>query len=91
MLLGCCFALTVLTTSKTGEYLVDAQSSVEELRLFYICNNQHCNEEEENGEYTGAGDDSDEHGNIKDIRLPSSWIHSPAWSQAHVLDCLALR
>jgi hypothetical protein len=65
--------------------LVDAWSAVEEARLTYIRNNQHSNPEEE--EFSGTGDEEP----VDDVRLPSTFIHSPAWSAANVSDCLALR
>jgi hypothetical protein len=65
--------------------LVDAWSSIEEARLTYIRHNQHSNPEEE--EYIGTGDEEP----IDDVRLPSTFVHSPAWSAANISDCLALR
>ncbi|KZW00782.1 hypothetical protein EXIGLDRAFT_574508, partial [Exidia glandulosa HHB12029] len=63
-------------------------SSVEESRLFYLRTHQHANDTDEpEDEYVGEGDD-DPSG---DIRLPSSFMHSPAWTNANVADCLALR
>jgi hypothetical protein len=70
-----------------GEYLVDAWSSIEESRLTYIRNNQHSREDED--EYVNDADD--ESGQDEDIRLPSGFLHSPAWSAANISDCLALR
>jgi hypothetical protein len=63
---------------------VDAWSSVEEARLTYIRENQHSDPDEE--EYIGEGDEEP----IDDVYLPSSFIHSPAWSAANISDCLAL-
>jgi hypothetical protein len=63
---------------------------VEESRLWYIRSNQHSLESEEDGEeaeYSGDGDDDP----TRAIRLPSSFIHSPAWSAGHIADALALR
>jgi hypothetical protein len=64
---------------------VDAWSSIEEARLTYIRENQHSNEDED--EYIGNGDEEPN----DDVRLPSSFVHSPAWSAANISDCLALR
>ncbi|KZW00083.1 hypothetical protein EXIGLDRAFT_568543, partial [Exidia glandulosa HHB12029] len=61
-------------------------SSVEESRLLYIRQNQHTYDADEE-EYVGQGDDDP----VGDIRLPSSFMHSPAWTNANVADCLALR
>jgi hypothetical protein len=72
-------------TYDLGEYLVDAWSAVEEAHLKYICDNQHNKVDEE--EYTGEGDEEPS----EDVRLPSTFVHSPAWSAANVSDCLALR
>jgi hypothetical protein len=65
--------------------LVDAWSAIEEARLKYIRDTQHQQEDEE--EYTGEGDEEPS----DDVRLPSTFVHSPAWSAANVSDCLALR
>jgi hypothetical protein len=70
---------------------VDAQSSIEESRLIYIRHNQHNNKADPDGEYDATDVHEGDATTVKDIRLPSSFIHSPAWSEAHVLDCLALR
>jgi hypothetical protein len=89
----------------SGEYLVDAWSMVEESRLAYIRNNQHKVETADDGEDGDDGDDDDDRDNngsgeysdadaddpAKDIHLPSSFMHSPAWSAAHIADSLALR
>ena len=69
----------------TGEYLVDAWSAIEEAGLTYIRHNQHSNFEED--EYVGTGDEEP----VDDIRLPSTFVPSPAWSAANISDCLALR
>lgn len=71
-------------TYDLGEYLVDAWSAVEEARLKYIRDNQHNEVDEE--EYTGNGDEEPS----EDVRLPSTFVHSPAWLAANVSDCLAL-
>jgi hypothetical protein len=68
-----------------GEYLVDAWSAVEEARLTYIRHNQHSDPDE--AEYVGTGDEEP----VDDVRLPSTFVHSPAWSAANISDCLALR
>jgi hypothetical protein len=65
--------------------LVDAWSAVEEARLTYIRNNQHSHADEE--EFLGTGDEEP----VDDVRLPSTFVHSPAWSAANISDCLALR
>lgn len=65
--------------------MVDAWSAVEEARLTYIRNNQHSDADEE--EFLGTGDEEP----IDDVRLPSTFVHSPAWSAANISDCLALR
>jgi len=71
-----------------GEWLVDSWSRIEEARLVYIRENQHSNSlEDEDGEYEGVGDEEPR----DNVRLPSSFVHSPAWSAAKVSDCLALR
>jgi len=78
-----------------GEWLVDAWSHIEESKLQYIRNNQHANsshidEADPDEEYhDNETDDNDEA--KKDIRLPTTFVHSPAWSAANVSDCLALR
>jgi hypothetical protein len=64
---------------------VDAWSAIEESRLKYIRDNQHTDVDEE--EYNGDGDEEPS----DDVRLPSTFVHSPAWSAANVSDCLALR
>jgi hypothetical protein len=64
---------------------VDAWSTIEEARLTYIRLNQHSDPEE--NEYVGSGDEEP----VEDVRLPSTFIHSPAWSAANISDCLALR
>jgi hypothetical protein len=64
---------------------VDAWSAIEEARLTYIRLNQHSEQEDE--EYVGSGDEEP----VEDVRLPSTFIHSPAWSAANISDCLALR
>jgi hypothetical protein len=65
--------------------LVDAWSAIEEARLTYIRLNQHARDGEE--EYIGNGDEEP----VDDVRLPSTFIHSPSWSAANISDCLALR
>jgi hypothetical protein len=60
---------------------------VEESRLSYIRLTQHLNESGEDGEY--GSEDADNPS--QDIRLPSSFSHSPAWSAGHIADTLALR
>jgi hypothetical protein len=65
--------------------LVDAWSAIEEARLTYIRLNQHSAADAE--EYIGNGDEEP----IDDVRLPSTFIHSPSWSAANISDCLALR
>lgn len=65
---------------------MDAWSTIEESRLTYIRNNQHSTEDED--ESTDHDDESNED---QDIRLPSGFLHSPAWSAANISDCLALR
>ena len=64
---------------------MDAWSAIEEVRLTYICLNQHSDPHEE--EYIGTGDEEP----VDDVRLPSTFIHSPSWSAANISDCLALR
>jgi hypothetical protein len=65
--------------------LVDAWSAIEEARLTYIRLNQHTAADDE--EYIGTGDEE----LVDDVRLPSTFIHSPSWSAANISDCLALR
>jgi hypothetical protein len=65
--------------------LVDAWSAIEEARLTYIRMNQHSDPDEE--EFVGIGDEEP----IDDVRLASTFVHSPAWSAANISDCLALR
>lgn len=65
--------------------MVDAWSAIEEARLTYIRLNQHSDDLDE--EYIGTGDEEPTH----DVHLPSSFVHSPAWSAANISDCLALR
>jgi hypothetical protein len=65
--------------------LVDAWSAVEEAWLTYIRHNQHSDPDED--EYIGTGDEEP----VDDVRLPSTFVHSPAWSAANISDCLALR
>ena len=55
------------------------------MRLTYIRENQFQDDEDE--EFIGTGDAEP----IGNICLPSTFIHSPAWSAANVSDCLALR
>jgi hypothetical protein len=69
----------------SGEYLVDAWSAIEEARLTYIRHNQNSDPDEY--EYIGTGDEEP----VEDVRLPSTLVHSPAWSAANISDCLALR
>jgi hypothetical protein len=69
----------------TGEYLVDAWSAIEEARLTYIRHNQNSDPDED--EYIGTGDEEP----VEDVCLPSTFVHSPAWSAANISDCLALR
>jgi Helitron helicase-like domain at N-terminus len=64
---------------------VDAWSAIEEARLTYIRMNQHSDPDEE--EFIGTGDEEP----VDDVRLPSTFVHSPAWSAANISDCLALR
>ncbi|KAF5336799.1 hypothetical protein D9758_015855 [Tetrapyrgos nigripes] len=79
----------------TGEWLVNAWSVIEEMRLTYIHLNQHSvdGEAEESSEdheavnsYHSDGDSAP----VDDIHLPASFIHSPAWTAANIADCLAL-
>lgn len=65
--------------------MVDAWSAIEEARLTYIRHNQHSDPDET--EYIGTGDEEP----LDDVRLPSTFVHSPAWSAANISDCLALR
>ncbi|KAF8232251.1 hypothetical protein L208DRAFT_1272913, partial [Tricholoma matsutake] len=60
-------------------------SVINETHLKYICNNQHTEVGE--GEYNGDGDEEPS----DDVRLPSTFVHSPAWSAANVSDCPALQ
>lgn len=79
-----------LSNGHPGEYLVDAWSAVEESRLTYIRHHQHSSGQdvdEVDPEYVGEGDEEPR----EDVRLPSTFIHSPAWSAANIADCLALR
>jgi hypothetical protein len=46
---------------------------------------QHSDPDE--AEYIGTGDEEP----VDDVRLPSSFVHSPAWASANISDCLALR
>ncbi|KAJ6517417.1 hypothetical protein C8R47DRAFT_1205642 [Mycena vitilis] len=62
-----------------GEYIVDAFSRMEEQRLEYIRHNQHGAEDEEDGEFEAPPASGDAEP-VADVRLPSSFIHSPAWS-----------
>lgn len=61
---------------------------IEEARLEYIRHNQHSNEDDDEGEFdnTPRGDDEP----VPDVRLPSSFLHSPAWCASQISDCLAL-
>jgi hypothetical protein len=68
-----------------GEYLVDAWSAIEEAPLTYIHHNQHSDPDED--EFVGMGDEEP----TEDVRLPSTFVHSPAWSAANISDCVALR
>jgi Helitron helicase-like domain at N-terminus len=64
---------------------VDAWSAVEEACLKYIRDNQHT--EVDKDEYEGDGDKEPS----DNVRLPSTFVHSPAWSAANVSDCPALQ
>jgi hypothetical protein len=64
---------------------VDAWSSIEEAGLTYLRHNQHSDPDE--AEYIGNGDEQP----VEDVRLPSTFVHYPAWSAANISDCLALR
>lgn len=58
--------------------------------MVYIRQNQHKSislDGEDDEEYHGTGDDEPR----QDVHLPSTFVHSPAWSAANVSDCLALR
>lgn len=74
-----------LRVATTGEWLVDAQSMIEESRLTYIRNNQRSTDNDE-VEYNDPDGEP-----TQDIRLPSSFVNSPGWRAANVADCLALR
>lgn len=65
--------------------MVDAWSSIKESKLTYIHANQH-EPDSDDDEYIGTGDEEP----TDDVCLPSTFIHSPAWSAANVADCLAL-
>jgi hypothetical protein len=80
----CSIASLDLTKNKIGEYLVDAWSAIEEARLTYIRMNQHSDPDEE--KFIGTSDEEP----VDDVRLPSTFVHSPAWSAANISDCLAL-
>ena len=69
----------------TGEYLVDAWSTVKEARLMHICHNQHSDPDE--AEYIGTSNEEP----VDDVHLPSTFVHSPALSAANISDCLAFR
>lgn len=69
--------------------MVDAWSAIEEARLTYIRHNQHSNTDEEEEEFVGTIEGDEEP--VENVRLPSSFVHSPAWSAANISDCLALR
>jgi hypothetical protein len=62
----------------------------EESRLAFIRQNQHLGDlaetedESEGAKYQGTGDEEP----VQDVRLPSSFIHSPVWSAAQISDCL---
>jgi hypothetical protein len=98
-----CIELNILLSllaDSPGEWLCDGWSSIEEAKLSYVA--AHSNEDDsgagedtddepsgdgERDEY--AGEESDAH--VKDIRLPMTFVHSPAWIAGNVADCLALR
>jgi hypothetical protein len=65
--------------------LIDAWSAVEEARLTYLHHHRHSEPDE--AEYIGTGDEEP----ADDVRLRSTFVHSPAWSSANISDCLALR
>lgn len=55
----------------------------------YIHANQHWPDNDDDGEleYTGTGNEE----LTDDVRLPLTFIHSPAWAAANVSDCLVLQ